>query len=82
MDCASDKIVSFEFVLGRQLTRENSLGSKKSNGHLDSILEEDFEVPLEPKHIFKIENGSFSQDQISHLVLGSFLNALKKEKER
>ena len=29
MDCASDKIVSFEFVLGRQLTRENSLGSKK-----------------------------------------------------
>ena len=59
MDCASDKIVSFEFVLGRQLTRENSLGSKKSNGHLEAILEEDFEVPLEPKHIFKIENGSF-----------------------
>ena len=82
MDCASDKIVSFEFVLGRQLTRENSLGSKKSNGHLEAILEEDFEVPLEPKHIFKIENGSFRQDQISHLVLGSFLNALKKEKER
>ena len=60
MDCASDKIVSFEFVLGRQLTRENSLGSKKSNGHLDAaIFEEDFQVPLEPKHIFKIENGSF-----------------------
>jgi len=48
MDCASDKIVSFEFVLGRQLTRENSLGEKTewSFGRQSRSRKwRDFEVP-------------------------------------